>query len=162
MTTTHPRFELRDGESWRDPFGSYADLRDHDPVHHEPSGDYWGLTRFEDVWKAARDTTTFSSASGLTVVYGEIEALGMGEDIPMVFLDPPDHTQFRRLVSSDFTPRRVTHLEETIRGYVRARLSGLSPTETIDIIDALFKPLPSFVVAHYLGVPVADRARFDV
>jgi len=30
-----------------------------------------------------------------------------------------------------------------------------------DIVAALFKPLPSMVVAHYLGVPEADRDRFD-
>jgi len=162
MTTTHPRFALRSGESWRDPFSAYAELRDHDPAHHETAGDYWVITRFEDVWNAARDTSTFSSASGLTVAYGEIEALGMGENIPMVFLDPPDHTRFRRLVSADFTPRRVTQLEDGIREFVKAGLTKLSATDTIDIVDALFKPLPSFVVAHYLGVPAHDRAKFDV
>ena len=30
-----------------------------------------------------------------------------------------------------------------------------------DIVAELFKPLPSMVVAHYLGVPDADRDRFD-
>lgn len=44
----------RSGESWRDPWGMYAALRDHDPVHHVvPDGsrqdDYWVLTRHEDV-----------------------------------------------------------------------------------------------------------------
>jgi len=162
MTTTHPRFELRSGESWRDPFSSYAELRDHDPVHHATSGDYWVITRFEDVWNAARDTSTYSSAAGLTVGYDEIEALGMGDNIPMVFLDPPDHTRFRRLVSADFTPRKVSLLEDEIRDFVKARLAKLSPDDTVDIVDALFKPLPSFVVAHYLGVPAHDRAKFDV
>ena len=32
MSTTE--FVLRSGESWRDPFPMYRDLRHHDPVHH--------------------------------------------------------------------------------------------------------------------------------
>jgi cytochrome P450 len=58
-------------------------------VHHVVDGDYWVLTRFADVWAAAGDPATFSSARGLTVLAGEIEATGMGDATPMAFLDPP-------------------------------------------------------------------------
>jgi hypothetical protein len=40
-------FELRSGESWRDPFGAYAALRDHDPVHYAAWGDFYVLSRFD-------------------------------------------------------------------------------------------------------------------
>ena len=99
-------FVPRSGATWRDPFGMYAHLRESDPVHHVEDGDYWVLTRFADVFDAARDTATFSSAQGLTITYGEREALGM-DFAPMVMLDPPEHTAFRRLVGRSFTPRRV-------------------------------------------------------
>ena len=96
MSTTE--FVLRSGESWRDPFPMYRDLRDHDPVHHMSGGDnhdgFWFLSRFADVFDAARDTGTFSSARGLTVEPGT--GVDMGEATPIVFLDPPDHTAFRR------------------------------------------------------------------
>ena len=65
-------FVPRSGETWRDPFGMYRELRDDDPVHHVAEGDYWVLSRFDDVFAAARDTETFSSAKGLTFSYGEI------------------------------------------------------------------------------------------
>jgi len=60
--TTAPVFELRSGETWRDPFPMYAALRDRDPVHHVARGDYYVLSRFDDVWAAAGDSATFSSA----------------------------------------------------------------------------------------------------
>jgi cytochrome P450 len=63
------RFVPRSGATWRDPFGMYAALREHDPVHHVEDGDYWVLSRFADVLAAAQDTTTFSSAQGLTFAY---------------------------------------------------------------------------------------------
>jgi cytochrome P450 len=92
MTDAQPVFELRSGEAWRNPFPMYAALRDRSPVHHVADGDFWVLTRFDDVWAAASDPATFSSAQGLTVSYDELKVTGLSEAMPMVFLDPPAHT----------------------------------------------------------------------
>ena len=157
------RFDLRSGESWRDPFAMYRALRDNDPVHRvegaEHRDEFWVLSRFGDVFDAARDTATFSSASGLTVERGA--GVDMGEATPIVFLDPPDHTAFRRLVGSGFTPRQVSAIEDDVRAFVIERLDQIAEGGGGDIVAELFKPLPSFVVAHYLGVPVEDRFHFD-
>jgi cytochrome P450 len=139
----------------------YAALRDRDPVHHVEHGDYWVLSRFSDVLAAARDTATFSSAQGLTYTYDDMAKSGLGDAAPMVMLDPPEHTAFRRLVSRGFTPRQVTELEPDIRAFVVERVERLRDAGEADVIAELFKPLPSLVVAHYLGVPAADRHRFD-
>ncbi len=139
----------------------YAALRDRDPVHHVEAGDYWVLSRFRDVFAAARDTAAFSSAQGLTFQYDELENAGLEEVRPMVMLDPPEHTAFRRLVARGFTPRRVAALEPVVRDFVVERLERLRSEGGGDVIAALFKPLPSMVVAHYLGVAEADRGRFD-
>ena len=162
QSTSQVAYEPRSGPGWRDPFPMYAALRDHAPVHHVEHGDYWVLSRFDDVLRAARDHTTFSSAEGLTFGYGERERAGLAEVAPMVMLDPPEHTAFRRLVAKGFTPRAVTTLEPQVRAFVTERLdSVLRDGGEVDIVAALFKPLPSMVVAHFLGVPPEDRARFD-
>ena len=149
------------GEGWRDPYGMYRELRDHDPVHHVDAGDYWVLSRHADVFTAVRDPDSFSSADGLTFAYDERAQAGLDEVAPMVFLDPPEHTAFRRLVAAGFTPRRVEAVEPAVRAFVRERVERLVADGEGDVVARLLKPLPSFVVAHYLGVPEADRARFD-
>jgi len=154
-------FVPRSGASWRDPFTMYAELRERDPVHHVADGDYWVLSRFADVFAAARDTATFSSRQGLTFSYGELDKLGMADSPPMVMLDPPEHTDFRRLVSRGFTPRQVAEVEPDVRAFVVERIEDLRRRGSGDVVAELFKPLPSMVVAHYLGVPAADRGRFD-
>lgn len=128
----NPPFVPCSGPSWRDPFPMYA---------------------------ALRDTATFSSAQGLTFSYGDMDAAGLADATPMVMLDPPEHTAFRRQVARAFTPRRVQSLEPVIREFVVERLEQLRGGG--DIVAGLFKPLPSMVVAHFLGVPPADRSRFD-
>lgn len=160
--------EYRPGtaETWASPWQMYADLRDHDPVHHVvPEGrehhDYYVLSRHSDVMAAAIDHATFSSAQGLTTEYGELEKIGLSDNPPLVMMDPPDHTAFRRLVSRGFTPRQVETVEPKVREFVVERLERLQDEGEGDIVHALFKPLPSMVVAHYLGVPDDGRAQFD-
>lgn len=151
-------------ETWASPWAMYAALRDHDPVHHvdRPGGrDYHVLSRHADVLAVAVDTATYSSAQGLTVEYDELETIGLADNRPLVMLDPPDHTAFRRLVARGFTPRAVTTLEPVVRAFVVERLARLHDAGGGDIVEALFKPLPSLVVAHYLGVPEDGRDRFD-
>ncbi|WP_280826934.1 cytochrome P450 [Mycobacterium sp. OTB74] len=144
----------------------YQALRDHDPVHHvvdpqHPGADYYVLSRHADIWAAARDHETFSSAQGLTVNYGELELIGLQDNPPMVMTDPPVHTEFRKLVSRGFTPRQVEAVEPKVREFVVERLEKLKANGGGDIVAELFKPLPSMVVAHYLGVPEEDRDQFD-
>ena len=162
-------FRLATAQTWATPWPMYRALRDHDPVHHVVpdragsgrSDDYWVLSRHADVWNAARDHETFSSAQGLTVNYGELEMIGLQDNPPMVMQDPPVHTEFRKLVSRGFTPRQVEVVEPAVRRFVIERIERLRAAGGGDIVAELFKPLPSMVVAHYLGVPEQDRDRFD-
>src|SRR5215212_7217166 len=163
---TPARFELATADTWANPWPMYQALRDKDPVHHvvpesRPDHDYWVLSRHADVWNAARDNATFSSAQGLTVNYGELEMIGLADNPPFVMQDPPAHTEFRKLVSRGFTPRQVEAVEPAVRQFVIDRIERLRAGGGGDIVAELFKPLPSMVVAHYLGVPEKDRAQFD-
>jgi len=160
-------FHLCDAADWAAPWDMYKSLRDHDPAHHvvpaaSPDDDYFVLSRHADVYAAARDHETFSSSGGLTVTYRELELIGMQDSPPFVMQDPPTHTQFRKLVSRGFTPRQVTAVEPKVRQFVVDAIEQLRAAGDGDIAAELFKPLPSMVVAHYLGVPESDRAQFDV
>src|SRR3954471_9427618 len=98
------------GPAGASPWARYAALREHDPVHRvvpprRPGEDYYVLTRHEDLLRAAVDTATYSSRQGLTVGYDELPEIGLADNPPMVRLDPPEHTEFRRLVARGFTPR---------------------------------------------------------
>ncbi|MGA7054086.1 MAG: cytochrome P450 [Mycobacterium sp.] len=159
-------FELANAETWPNPWPMYRALRDHDPAHHvvpakHPDQDYYVLSQHGDVWSAARDHETFSSAQGLTVNYGDLEMIGLKDNPPFVMQDPPVHTEFRKLVSRGFTPRQVEAVEPKVREFVVERIEKLRADGGGDIVTELFKPLPSMVVAHYLGVPQEDWARFD-
>ena len=131
------RFRLATAETWGSPWEMYRALRDHDPVHHvvpadNADHDYYVMSRHADIFTAARDHETFSSAQGLTVNYGELELIGLQDNPPMVMQDPPVHTQFRKLVSRGFTPRQVEAVEPKVREFVVERIEGLRERGWLD------------------------------
>jgi cytochrome P450 len=150
-------YDPLDPATQRNPYPVYERLREEDPVHRTPQG-FWVLSRFDDVFAAALDTATFSSAQGLT--FGEDEILKLGLKPTLVMMDRPKHSTFRRLISRGFTPRKVAELEPAVRQFVRARVGALAEAGASDFVEVLAGPLPSFVVATYLGVPEDDRERF--
>ena len=159
MTAVAPvRYDPLDPELWRDPYPIYRRLRDEDPVHHVEDRGFWVLSRFADVFAAATDTATFSSAEGLTFEEDEITKLGLAPTL--VMMDRPRHTDYRRLVNRLFTPAQVAGLEPTVRRFARQRLGALREAGGGDFVAAVAGPLPSLVVAHFLGVPEADRSSF--
>ncbi len=157
-----PLFQYGGGERWRDPYPMYANLRSNYPALHVQDGDFVVLSRLDDVLSALLDPTTFSSAQGLTLDPNERAATGLDSSaLPIVMLDPPEHTAFRRLLNRGFSPRRAEELEPAIRTFTVNRLEDLQAQSEGDVIETLAKPLPSMVVAHYLGVPLVDRQQFD-
>jgi pimeloyl-[acyl-carrier protein] synthase len=82
----------------------------------------------------------------------------------MLFLDPPDHTRLRSLVSKAFTPRRIEGLRttaESICGELVSDICHRYPSgEAFDLIGALAYPLPVRVICTLLGVPASDQPVF--
>lgn len=78
-------------------------------------------------------------------------------------MDPPDHTAMRRLVSKPMTPSRMAAFEPAVEAFVDERLDRVADAgdAEVDVVEVLLGPLPSFLVAHFLGVPPEDRSRFD-
>lgn len=161
--TAPPAYDPLDPDFLADPYAGYSVLRDSDPVHHHAKPEFWALSRFADVWEAVRDPATYSSASGLTFWEDEIGKLGLAPTI--VMLDPPRHTQLRRLVGQAFSPRRVALLEDEIRAFVVARIDAMARATAdgapVDLHVDFSSPIPTFVLGRLLGVPEADRVRFD-
>jgi cytochrome P450 len=154
-----PLYDPYDAATLHDPYPAYRRLRDEAPVYHQEERNFWVLSRFSDVFAAVTDSATFSSAQGLTFEPDEILKLGLAPTL--VMMDRPEHTTYRRLISRGFTPRNVAALEPAIRTFVRERVQAMAEAGEADFIASLAGPLPSLVVATYLGVPEEDRGRFD-
>jgi cytochrome P450 len=77
----------------------------------------------------------------------------------MISLDPPEHNQYRRMVSPWFASRRVRQLEDRIRERVVAILDHLKGADTCDFVTDIAAELPIQMLAELLEVPQDDRNR---
>lgn len=83
---------------------------------------------------------------------------------PGLFLrmDPPEHTRFRRLLTGQFTVRRMKQLEPRIEEITKDRLDAMEREGgPVDLVQAFALPIPSLVICELLGVPYGDRERFQ-
>jgi len=133
-----------------------AALRLDHPLHQEAEG-LWVLTRHEDVSAVGRDPGRFVSSLGVLLADRNREVAAADS---ILYLDPPAHTQYRKLVSRAFTPRTVARLEPVIRQLARDLLDAMDPDRECDLVDGLAAPLPILVMAELLGIPGADRHDF--
>lgn len=78
-----------------------------------------------------------------------------------LFLDPPDHTRLRQLVSKAFTPKVVKALEPDITALVTALLDDVEAAGSFDVVADLAYPLPVAVICRLLGVPIEDEPKFS-
>ena len=78
----------------------------------------------------------------------------------LLFMDAPDHTRLRGLISKAFTPRTVEQLRPRIAELTEELLAPLREAGRFDVIGDFAFPLPVTVICELLGVPAADRELF--
>ena len=78
----------------------------------------------------------------------------------MLGSDPPQHSRLRKMVSRDFTPRRIREMEPRIREIAKDLLDKVEAKGEFDLMADLANVLPVTVIAEMLGVPAELHATF--
>ncbi len=126
----------------------HAALRALCPVAHVRNGatHFWALTRYTDVTAAARDTAGF--ANGKRTRFKDRR--------PPLESDPPEHTQWRKLLNPFFLPRRIEAFERVSRQLAVTLIKPLIAASSGDAAHDLARPLPPQVLLSFLGQPAED------
>ncbi|MGI8795187.1 MAG: cytochrome P450 [Acidimicrobiia bacterium] len=153
-----------------DPYQFFRLLREHEPVHKTAFGVYL-LTRHADAAVATRDPRLSNDEQNSDLYQAFIEENGeprgifgdeMGQAV-LLFLDPPDHSRLRGLVSKAFTPRVIEQLRARIEELVSGLLDAVEERGDgrMDVVADLAYPLPVVIICELLGVPAADHVTFQ-
>ncbi len=140
-------------------------LREQDPVHftEEPDGGqgFWSVTRHADLIAVNRDHEVFSSAEqGISIPDIPVEGAMVRE--MMLYMDPPRHTRYRRLVNKGFTPRMIGLLEPGLIEKARSIVDKVVDQGNCDFVLDVSAELPLQAIAELMGVPQEDRHKmFD-
>jgi len=144
------------------PHDLFRRLRREDPVHWHEEIDgpgFWAVTRYEDVVRVSRDSATFSSYLGGTMVPDPpAEQLALVR-LMMLNLDPPQHTKLRALVNRGFTPTRVQGLRVRVEQLAKEIVDRVADRGHCDFVADIAGELPSALIAELVGIPLDDGRR---
>ena len=154
-----PLLFSRDG---LDPIAELGERRATEPVSklELPFGiTAWLVTGYDAAKQVLGDPTSFSNAFGNLTTAGtddEQDPGGLG------MTDPPYHTRLRKMLTPEFTMRRLSRLRPRIEAIVDGQLDAIEAAgQPADLVDLFAMPIPSLVICELLGVPYADREGFQ-
>jgi cytochrome P450 len=125
------------------------------------------VTRHEDIKDVLSDHERFSNTRppgfvvpGTTAISEEEQASARAGNL--LGLDPPEHQRLRRMLTGEFTIRRMKRLEPRIVEIVEQQLDAMERSGApVDLVATFALPIPSLVICELLGVPYDDRDDFQ-
>jgi len=152
VTSAPPVFDAFAPEHRPDPYSRYARVREATPYLDSGFGVEF-VTRHAECTQILSETR-WSHRDEAELFHPEAARA----DLPTSFLwmDPPDHTRLRRLVSKAFTPKSVTDLRPRITALVTELLDAALAAGSVEAIEAIAYPLPLIVICELLGVEDVD------
>ena len=132
-------------------------LRREAPIHYCKNGlygSYWSITRLKDIEAIELDPETFSSDhfnGGISIASSPDEPQYFPSFVAM---DPPHHTEKRKVVAPAFSPRRIDAMGIEIRAWCEEILDGLPRGVAFDWVDRVSIELTARTLASLLGYPM--------
>jgi cytochrome P450 len=167
MTQT-PAMPMHMQRTGFDPVAELARLRSDEGVTRvvTPFGmPAWLVTRAEDVREVLSDPVRFSNATDVPLgdrLELSREEMARRRAGQLLSLDPPEHSRLRRMLTPEFTVRRIRRLAPRIEEIVDSHLDDLERDgPPADLVPRFALPIPSLVICELLGVPYSERERFQ-
>jgi pimeloyl-[acyl-carrier protein] synthase len=159
---TPPVFDPLDPRFVRDPYPTFAHLRDNEPVHRAPGG-AWVITKYEDVYNALADTRLSNRPARYAVVSRRNRDRYVCAEVAnniLPFQDAPEHTEPRKAIGRSFHDRlRVS--PPAVAKIAESLVDGWKKGEELDVVADYASPLAVATIANMLGVPAIDGARLE-
>ncbi len=159
-------------DKWGNPFGPdrysypypvYDRMRDDGPVVYRSLYNQWFVTGHRESREVLASSSVVVSPQRelLKVVrpYNKLSPQAWAFlDNMLLFIDPPDHTRLRRLVSRAFSPRQVSRIEDAVDRLARRLVDDMlaisgSDRRPVDVFANFAGPLPINVICELLGLP---------
>ncbi|OJZ71638.1 cytochrome [Mycobacterium paraffinicum] len=144
------------------PYEEFSQLRRRAPVAWHPYKDgpgFLALTGYDEVQAVSRDSETWSSKINGIVFEPPTPEQRAAVELMMLTMDPPRHTEFRKLINKGFAPRQVARLNAHVADLARQIVDEVIEQGECDFANDVAGALPSYVIAEMLGIPVKDGRR---
>lgn len=152
-----------------DPFEAYDELRQHCPVYELPETGLFMVTRYEDVRQVLTTSSVFSSRPGAgagganeaskahAAVFSE---KGWVKARTLQRTDPPEHTQYRKILGRVFTNRTVERMRPRLEEITNQLIDNFIDRGSCEFVSEFALPLPGIFICEQLGLPAEEYGTF--
>lgn len=145
-----------------DPVDKLGEVRADEPIHRLTTFfgiKVWLVTGLEEARLVMSDAEAFSN--DIRPLMGKSGSATDGDIGGLGFTDPPEHTRLRKLLTPEFTMRRLDRLKPRIEEIISSSLDDLAAAgPEVDLVPGFAFQVPFQVICELLGLPVEDRERF--
>lgn len=152
-----------------DPFSHCGRLVELGPIHKAPFGP-WFVVGFDAAVEALHDMRLLNARAG-DLLQSLIESSGaeggMAQDLVrklLVFVDPPEHTRIRRIVSKAFSLRAIQRLQDVLTEITEETLNALEDAAAdgrpVPLVQEYTHPMPMRAICKLLAIPDEDYRTF--
>jgi cytochrome P450 len=143
---TFAQLRAAEGLTWHRPLPSLFPME-------EPG--FWAVTRRADIGYVSQRPELFTSTQGVALdpMPAEVQRFASF----FLTMDPPEHTRYRRLISSAFTPRNVRMIEQQIHDNAVKVVDDLIGAGDVDFVEVCSSRLPMMTISEMLGVVPSER-----
>ncbi|MCY3953491.1 MAG: cytochrome P450 [bacterium] len=123
---------------------------------------FWVLSKYDDVAMASKDPVRFSAWENSvlwTNPKDNPDALN-AQRAGLMGMDPPQHTQYRRLVQPGLTPRKIASLEPFIREQAQDVVAEMAARDEVEFVFEVAAELPMILLCQLMGVPQEKREAY--
>lgn len=170
MTQALPVPPLHMRRNGFDPIDELREIRESDGVFKTTNAfgmTIYLVTRHDDVKAVLGDAARFSNGRPPGFVMPGAPQISERDAARqragnLLALDPPEHGRVRKMLTGEFTVRRMMALQPWIVEVVDNHLDAMAAAgPPADLVSAFALPIPSLVICELLGVPYADRDDFQ-
>jgi cytochrome P450 len=123
----------------------------------------WLITRYDDVRSLLSDPRV-SADSGHENFPGQSPGMALMRKQYRTFMsmDPPDHGQYRRMLTAEFAVKRIEQWRPRMQQIVDERIDAiLAKGPPSELIEDLVLALPTVMICDLLGIPYEDQDFFQ-
>jgi cholest-4-en-3-one 26-monooxygenase len=164
-SSSHAHLDIIGPEQYQQngyPHAEWTYLRRHKPVywydgpHAMP---FWAMTKHADIVQIAKQPQLFTNRPRVVIFADQQGGYGEPEEPPfrhLLTMDPPQHAEYRSIMSRRFTPRAVNELRLKIERITRDVCDSLVDRNEGDFVADVAAKIPLAVIAELLGCPRRD------
>ncbi len=162
LENRHVKLDPKDPHFYNNPYPYYEEIREKTPIFYWEDFNIWCFVNHEDVDAVLRnrdfgvqlDHLAPRDELGLAPIPENVKVFHENDSNGILGMEPPRHTQIRKLVQKSFMNRQIGGFKSRIEELSHQLIDDIEKHDRTNLLESFSTPIPITIIAELLGVPI--------